>query len=62
MDEGLKQLKVIGLKEEGGRKRDPFSSGHRDRRFVESVGSIFIQFDSEGVLGVRKPHVFYKGL
>ena len=52
---GLKQLKVISRGEDGSWKRVPVSGGHRDKRVDESAGSIFIQFDSEGVLGVRKP-------
>ena len=43
MDVGLKHLKVIGLREDGGRKRVPVPEGHRDKRFIESVGS-FLQF------------------
>ena len=49
--------KVIARGEEGGRKRVPFSRSHRDKRFYESDGSIFIQFVSEGVLGVRNQRV-----
>ena len=40
--------------------RLPVSGGHRDKRVGESARSIFIQFDSEGVLSVRKPHVSSK--
>ena len=36
------------------------SGGHRDKRVGVSAGSIFIQFDSEGVLSVRKPRVSSK--
>ena len=56
MDAGLKQMKIISRGEDGGSKRVPVSGGHRDKR----VGSIFIQFDSEGVLSVRKPRVSSK--
>ena len=31
-----------------------------DKRFGVSAGSIFIQFDTEGVLSVRKPRVSSK--
>ena len=48
---GLKQLKVISRGEDGGRERVPVSRGHC---------SIFIQFDSKGVLSVRKPRVSSK--
>ena len=40
MDADLKHLKVIGTDEDGGRKRDPVSRSHRDKRLGESVGSI----------------------
>ena len=46
VDAGLKHLKVIR---------------RRDKRVGESAGSIFIQFDSDGVLNVRKPRVSSKG-
>ena len=36
------------------------SGGHRDKRLGEIAGSIFIQFDSEGVLSVRNPRVSSK--
>ena len=36
------------------------SGGHRDKRVGESAGSVFIHFDSEGVLSVRKPCVSSK--
>ena len=36
----------------------PVSAGHRDKRVGVSAGSILIQFDSEGVLSVRKPRFF----
>ena len=57
MDAGLKQLKVISREEDGSWKRVPVSGGHRDKRVGETPGSIFIQFDSEGVLSVRKARV-----
>ena len=34
--------------------------GHRDKRVGERARSIFIQFDSEGVLSIRKPRVSSK--
>ena len=55
VDAGLKQMKVISRGEDGGRESVPVSGGHRDKRVCESARSIFIQFDSEGVLSVRKP-------
>ena len=60
MDVGLKQLKVISRGEDGGPERVPVSGGHRVKRVGESAGSIFIQFDSEGVLSVRKSCVSSK--
>ena len=60
MDVSLKQLNIIGLGEDGGWKQVLVSRGHRDKRFGESVGSILIQFDCEGVLAVRKPRFSYK--
>ena len=57
VDAGLKHLKVISRGEDGGRERVPVSGGHRDKRVGVSAGSIFIQFDSEGV---RKPRVSSK--
>ena len=54
MDAGLKQLKVISRGEDSGWEGVPVSGGHRDKRVGESACSIFIQFDSEGVLSVRK--------
>ena len=60
VDAGLKQLKIISRGEEGGRECVPVSGGHRDKRVGESARSIFIQFDSKGVLSVRKPRVFSK--
>ena len=50
VDAGLKQLKIVSRGEDGGWEWVPVSGGHR-----ESACSIFIQFGSEGVLGVRKP-------
>ena len=50
MGASLKQLKVISRGEEGSWKRIPVSGGHRDKRVGESVGSIFIEFHSEGLL------------
>ena len=58
MDPGSKQL--IGLGEDVCSKGIPISRGHRVKRLGESVGSIIIQFDSVGVLDVRKPRVSYK--
>ena len=58
VDAGLKHLKVISRGEDGG--WDPISGGQRDKRVSVSAGSIFIQFDSEGVLSVRKPRVSSK--
>ena len=60
VDAGLKQLKVISRGEDGGWERVSISGGQRDKRVGVSVGSIFIQFDSEGVLSVRKPRVSSK--
>ena len=60
VDAGLKHLKVISRREDGVRKRVPVFGGHKDKPLGESVGSILIQFVSEGVLGVRKPRVSYK--
>ena len=57
----LKQLKVINRGEDGGWEWVPISGGQRDKRVGVSIGSIFIQFDSEGVLSVRKPRVSSKG-
>ena len=38
-----------------------FPGGQRDKRVgVSAAGSIFIQFDSEGVLSVLKPRVSSK--
>ena len=34
MDMGLKQLKVIGRGEDGGRKRVPVSGEHRDKQIL----------------------------
>ena len=51
---------VINRGEDGSWKQVPVSCDHRDKRVGESVGSIFIQFDSEGVLSVRKPRVCHK--
>ena len=50
MDEGIKQLKVISSGEDGSWQRVLDSGGPRDTRVGENAGSIFIQFDSEGVL------------
>ena len=50
MDAGLEQLKVISREEDGGREWVPISGGQRNKRVGESAGSIFIQFDSGGVL------------
>ena len=50
MDACLKQLMVISRREDGVWKRVPVSGGHLDKRVGENAGSIFIQFDSEGVL------------
>ena len=60
VDVGLKQMKVISRGEDGGRERVPVSGGYRHKRVGVSAGSIFIQFDSEGVLSVRKPRVSSK--
>ena len=60
VDAGLKRLKVISRGEDGGREWVPVSGGHRDKRVGESAGSILIQFDSKGVLSVRKPRVSSK--
>ena len=60
MDAGLKHLKVISRGEDVGWEWVPVSGGHRDKRVAVSAGSIFIQFDSEGVLSVRKPRVSSK--
>ena len=50
VDAGFKQMKVITRGEDGGWKRVPVSGGFRDKRVAERAGSIFIKFDSEGVL------------
>ena len=60
VDAGLKQLKVISRGVDGGWDLIPVSGGHRYKRVDESARSIFIQFDSEGVLSVRKPCVSSK--
>ena len=60
MDAGLKQLKIISRGEDGGREWVPVSGGYRDKRVGESARSVFIQFDSKGVLSVRKPRVSSK--
>ena len=60
MDADLKQLKVISRGEDGDWERVPVPGGHKDKRVGESAGSIFIQFDSEEVLSVRKPRVSSK--
>ena len=60
VDAGLNHMKVIRRGEDGGRERVPVSGGHRDKRVGVSAGSILIQFDSEGVLSVRKPRVSSK--
>ena len=60
VDAGLKELKVISRGEDGGREWVPVSGGHRDKRAGESARSNFIQFDSEGALSIRKPHVSSK--
>ena len=51
----LNSRRLISRGEDGGWKGVPVSGGHRDKRVGESAGSIFIQFDWEGVLSVRKP-------
>ena len=60
VDADLKQLKVISRGEGGSWERVPISGGQRDKKVGVSAGSIFIQFDSEGVLSVRKPRVSSK--
>ena len=60
MDVGLKQLKVTTCGVDGGWERVLVSGSQRDKRVGERTGSIFIQFDSEGVLSVRKPRVSRK--
>ena len=60
VDAGLKQLKVISRGEDGGWELVPISGGQRDKRVGISAGSIFIQFDSKGVLCVRKLRVSSK--
>ena len=57
VDAGFKQQKVISRGEDGGWELVPISGDQRDKRVGVSAGSIFIQFDSEGVLSVRKPRV-----
>ena len=52
--------KVIRRGEDGGRECVSVSGGHRDKRVGESARLIFIQFDSKGVLSVRKPRVSSK--
>ena len=51
---------VISRGEDGSWKRVPVSGSHRDKRVGESSCSIFIHFDSEGVLSVRKTRVSRK--
>ena len=60
VDAGLKQLKIISRGEDGGSTWASVSGGYRDKSIDESAGSIFIQFDSEGVLSVRKLRVSSK--
>ena len=60
MDAGLKQLRVISRGEDGGWERVPVSGGHRDKKVGESACSIFIQFDNEWMLNVRKLRVSRK--
>ena len=60
MGAGLKKMKVISRGEDRSWTHVPVSGGHRDKRVGESAGSIFIQFDSKGVLSVRKSRVSCK--
>ena len=52
VDVGLKQLKGTSRGEDSGWERVLVFGGHRDKRVGESACSIFIQFDSEGMLSV----------
>ena len=58
VDAGLKQLKVISRGEDGGREWVPVTGGHRDKSVGESARSIFIQFDSKGVLSVLVSRIY----
>ena len=60
VDAGLKQLKVISRGEVGGTEGVQVSGGHRDKRVGESARSMFIQFDSKGVVSVRNPRISSK--
>ena len=63
VDMGLNQLKVISRGEDGGWEWVTISGGHRNKRHErvgESAGSVFIHFDSEGVLSIRKTSVSSK--
>ena len=60
VDASPKHLKVTSRGEDGSWKRVPVSGGHRDKSIGGSAGSIFIPFDSEGVLSDRKPRVSRK--
>ena len=60
MGAGLKQLKVISRGEDSSWMQAPVSGGHRGKIVAGRAGSIFIKFDSEGVLSVRKPRVSRK--
>ena len=51
---------VISNGEDGGWEWVPVTGVHRDKRVGESARPIFIQFDSEEVLSVRKPRVSSK--
>ena len=61
VDASLKQLKVISRGKDGGWEWVPVSAGHRDKRIGESARSIFIHFDSKGVLNVWKPRSSKEG-
>ena len=50
----MKKLKVVGRGKDGYSNWVLMTKGHRDKRFDENVGSIIFDFDSKGVLGVRK--------
>ena len=60
MDACLKQMKVIGRKEDVGKKRIPVSRGHRDKGLSERFALIFIQIDTEWAEDVRKSRLSYK--
>ena len=57
MGADFNHLKVISPGEEYDWKRVPVSGDHWNKRVGENARSIVSQFDSEGVLSVKKPGV-----